>query len=100
MIPLIKLIRLKIPTTCEVTFENNAEKICYAGQMIYANVRLNLEKEKKVRGVYVIFKGYSCAAIQVGRTRFKGKEVYLNEKTYFIHNDDGKLKLIKLLKIC
>lgn len=71
-------------TTCEVTFENNTEKICYAGQMIYGNVRLNLEKVKRVRGVYVRFKGYSYAVIQGGQHRFRGKKVYLSQKTFFL----------------
>lgn len=81
-------------TTCEIEFENNPMKVVYGGQLLRATVRLNLTKEKKVRGVYFQLYGRAYASWTeyewfggLNSNRWKvytGNEEYLNEVSYFV----------------
>lgn len=75
---------------CEIEFENNPNKIYFAGQMLRGTVQLTLTEAKTVRSIYIQIhgKGY-CRWIQ-GRASYTGKQEYLNETTYFIGGSDGK----------
>lgn len=39
-----------MPTNCEITFDNNEERVYYGGQSITGHVHLTLSKEKIIRG--------------------------------------------------
>lgn len=42
-----------MPTTCQINFENNLQKIVFAGQKLHITVRLKLTEEVKVRGIHI-----------------------------------------------
>lgn len=96
-----------MPTTCNITF-NNSNRVFYSGQLLSGTVRLNLWKEKRVRGVYIkIFgkgnvqwseyctidhdpqnqignRSTSPSTRKMGHTvYYTSSEDYLNEKIYF-----------------
>lgn len=76
-------------TKCYITFVDNRLKVYSAGQMLNGNVRLVLEEEKKVRGVYVRIFGEAYASIRNGKSTYTGKETYLNDKTYLVGSERG-----------
>ncbi|XP_055302464.1 arrestin domain-containing protein 17-like [Sitodiplosis mosellana] len=83
-----------MPTTCEIEFENNPLKVVYAGQLLRVALRLNLTKQKKVRGVYFQLYGSACASwteyewfggLHSNRWKiYNGNEEYLNKVSYFV----------------
>lgn len=46
-----------MPTTCEICFENNPQKICFSGQKLHITVRLKLTEEIKIRSIYIQLRG-------------------------------------------
>ncbi|XP_055295416.1 arrestin domain-containing protein 17-like isoform X2 [Sitodiplosis mosellana] len=42
-----------MPTTCQINFENNAQKIVYSGQKLHITVRLKLTEEINVRSLHI-----------------------------------------------
>lgn len=82
--------------TCEIDFENNPNKIFYAGQLLRGTVRLTLREEEKVRGVFIRI--YGKAYCRWTRRRGKstvtyvGREDYLNQTTYLIGAEEGIIK--------
>lgn len=102
--------------TYEIEFENNPMKVFYSGQLMRGTVQLNLIKQKKVRRIYIHLYGgayaswteYACFDFELGnwysdhRKTFSGKEVYLNDGTYFVgapKDDDESCKESKPLKL-
>lgn len=85
----------KMPLTCEIDFENNPQKVLYAGQLLRGSVRLTLTEEKNVRGVYIRIYGTAYCHWTEGsgdnRKSYTGKEDYLNEKTYFVGDNHGNV---------
>lgn len=83
-----------MPTTCEIDFENNPEKVLYAGQILSGTIKLTLTSEKRVRGVYILItgKGYCHWTKGSGKNRhdYTGREYYLDEKTYLYGDENGK----------
>lgn len=82
-----------MPTTCTINFENNPMKVIYSNQMLRGTIHLNLTRTKNVRGVYICISGKASAKWEEYSKSssdshewdtFKGKEDYLNERTYFI----------------
>lgn len=77
-----------MPITCDIKFENNPAKVVSAGQPICGKVRLALTERKIVRGVYIQIYGSAFVRwIDVQNERpkeYTGKEVYLNEISYFV----------------
>lgn len=86
-----------MPTTCEIDFDNNPQKVFYAGQLLRGSVRLTLTKENSVRGVYIRIYGTAYCHWTSGsgdnRKSYTGKEDYLNEKTYFVGDSNGNVVL-------
>lgn len=82
-----------MPTTCDIEFENNPQKVVYAGQLLRGTVRLTLTEEKNVRGIYIRIYGKAYAHWSRGsgksRRTYTGEEHYLNETTYFVGGRDG-----------
>lgn len=82
-----------MPTTCDIDFENNPEKVLYAGQLLSGTIKLTLTSEKRVRGVYVQItgKGYCHWTKGSGKNRseYTGREYYLDEKTYLYGDENG-----------
>lgn len=82
-----------MPTTCDIEFNNNPQKVLYAGQLLSGSVRLVLTEQKTVRGIYVriIGKAYCHWTEGTGDNRksYTGSEEYLNEKTYFVGGEHG-----------
>lgn len=76
---------------CEIDFENNPNKIIYTGQVVRGTVRLTLNEEKNVRGVYIRIygKAYCRWTRRRGRVTYVGKQNYLNETTYLIGAEEG-----------
>lgn len=84
-------------STCEIEFDNPM-KVFYSGQLMRGTVQLNLTKQKKVRRIYMHLYGGAYASwteyfcLDFGfhnwysdhRKTFSGKEVYLNDGTYFV----------------
>lgn len=42
-------------TTCEITFDDNPDRVYYGGQTVYGRIQLILGKEKTIRGNYESF---------------------------------------------
>ncbi|XP_055312538.1 arrestin domain-containing protein 17-like [Sitodiplosis mosellana] len=86
-----------MPTTCIVDFENNPEKVIYAGQLLRGTVQLTLTEEKNVRGVFIQIRGeaYAHWSKKKGkRTKnYTGEEIYLDEKTYFVGGSEGEVRI-------
>lgn len=84
-----------MPTTCIVEFENNPQKVVYAGQLLRGTVQLTLTEEKNARGVYIEIRGeaYAHWTKKKGkRTKhYNGEEEYLNERTYFVGGSEGNV---------
>lgn len=79
-------------TTCDITFENNRLKVFSTGKLLRGSVHLTLQEEKKVRGVYVRIWGRAYARVRSGKSTYKGKEDYLNEKIYLVGGRNGEIK--------
>lgn len=77
-------------TTCKIEFENNPNKVLYAGQTLRGTVELALTEAKTVRGIYIQIHGKGFCKWRSGKATHSGKENYLNETTYFIGGNDGK----------
>lgn len=89
---------------CDIEFENNPNKIFYAGQLLRGTVRLTVKERKNVRGVYISIQGKAyCRWSRNGGRRsivYVGDELYLNEIKYLIGAQDGKFILsIKQLQM-
>lgn len=82
-----------MPTTCEINFENNPQKICFSGQKLHITVRLKLTEEIKIRGIYIHLRGTAHVRFVVddaGRGgNFTTDEDVLNIRKYLV---DGKSK--------
>lgn len=81
--------------TCHISFENNPLKVCSPDQWILGNVRLTLQEEKKVRGVYVRILGRAYAKKKIATIEFEGEERLLSKQTYLIGSENGKDKIEK-----
>lgn len=81
--------------TCDIDFENNPNKIFYAGQLLRGTVRLRLNDRKNVRGVHIRIDGKAyCRWTRNGGRRHRvyiGNELYLNETKYLVGGDEGKM---------
>lgn len=83
-----------MPTVCEIEFEKNPTKMVYAGQLLRANIRLSLTKQKTLRGVYFQLYGSSKASwteyewfgsLHTNRWKiYTGNEEHLNRVSYFV----------------
>lgn len=49
--------KFRMPTTCQINFDNNLKKIFFAGQKLHITVRLKLTDEKIVRGISIHLRG-------------------------------------------
>lgn len=83
-----------MPTTCEIDFENNPEKVLYAGQLLRGTIKLSLTSEKTVRGIYILIHGKAYCHWTKGSGKnsrsYTGSEDYLREKTYLYGDENGK----------
>lgn len=81
-----------MPTTCQINFENNPQKVVRSGELFRGTVQLNLAEEVNVRGIYIQLYG---GAYTHWRERFKfyrthtGNEDYLNQQTFFAGGTSG-----------
>lgn len=73
-----------MPTTCEMTFEKNALKVFTPGQWMLGNVRLIVEEEWKMHGVYVQIWGRAYAKKKKANFLFNACEDYINKKVYLV----------------
>lgn len=87
-----------MPTTCDIDFENSPQKVLFAGQLLRGTVRLNLTGEKIVRGVYIRIHGKAYADWSEGsgkhRRTYTGNETFLDERTYFVGRDTGRVQIV------
>lgn len=79
-----------MPTTCEIEFENNPDKIIYAGQLLRGTVWLTLTKEKCVRSVYIEIYGKAMAEWSECST-YGGKQTFFDEKICLVGDTAGSL---------
>lgn len=83
-----------MPTTCNITFDNNPQKVCYSGTLLQGSVFLTLTNSKSVRGLFIKIKGDAHARWSEGsgknKRTYTGEETYLNERTYFAGGANGK----------
>lgn len=83
-----------MPTTCDINFENNPEKVYYAGQLLRGTIKLTLTSAKTVRGVYIVISGRAYCHWTTGsgknRKSHTGNEDYLEEKTYLYGDENGE----------
>lgn len=89
-------------TRCEIKFRHNTLGIYYAGQTIHGTVELHLAKPKVVQGVFITFDGFAYTTWTERKSyrvngetkwrtvRYRGRETYLNSKTYMKRAADGK----------
>lgn len=96
-IRVIVLLPIKMPTTCEIEFRDNPQKVVYAGQTLFGLVHLTLTEEEIVRGVYIRIKGEAYARWYTNRMRigqyrkiYSGEEVYYDEKIYLVGSEIGE----------
>lgn len=82
-----------MPTTCEINFENNPQKICFSGQKLYITVRLKLTEEIKIRGIYIQLRGIAHVRFVIDDARRNGNfttdEDVLNIRKHLM-NEKGK----------
>lgn len=83
-------------TICEIEFENNPEKVFYAGQILRGTVNLTLAEEKIVRGIYVLITGkaYCYWKEESNDLNRMGRENYFEEKTYLYGHENGKITYV------
>lgn len=90
-----------MPTTCEIDFENNPEKVLYAGQLLRGTIQLSLTSQKIVRGIYILILGKAHCHWTKGsgknRKSYTGNEEYLEEKTYLYGDQNGKNAMSHLM---
>lgn len=80
-----------MPTTCEIEFENNPDKIIYAGQLLRGTVWLTLTKEKCVRSVYIEIYGKAMAEWSDMDSTYGGKQTFFDEKICLVGDTAGSL---------
>ncbi|XP_055295178.1 uncharacterized protein LOC129564951 [Sitodiplosis mosellana] len=94
---------------CRINFENNSDKVYYSGELISGTVRLELMNRKKVRGVYIEFRGdahtewYEDVEKEEGtgddrktvtvREWYRGHENHLNSKIFLSGGSFGEMFL-------
>lgn len=80
---------------CEIDFDNNPQKVLYAGQLLSGSVRLMLIEQKTIRSIYIRIYGKAFCqwALGGGDTHrlYTGSEDYLNEKTCLAGDSDGNV---------
>lgn len=93
---------LNMTTRCEIRFKDNPLGIYYAGQTIQGTVELHLARPKTVQGVFISFDGFAYTTWTETKTvqrhgksesrtvRYRGRETYLNSKTYMKRAEDGR----------
>lgn len=91
-----------MPTTFDIEFENNPEKVAYAGSLLRGTVTITLTKKKNVRSIKFRIKGRAhadntgcldveCPSAHHHRARDSDK-IYLEKMFYFIVNASGNWK--------
>lgn len=78
-----------MPTTCEIEFENNPQKIVYAGELFRGTVRLHLTKKLNVRNMYIRINGKGSISWDEGNTTYTTVESYGDNKMNFVNNTNG-----------
>lgn len=76
-------------TKCDIEFENNPNKVVYAGQMLRGTVKLKFTEPKMVRAIYIQIEGKANCNLKEAILQYIGQEVYLNETTRFIDGYGG-----------
>ncbi|XP_053681278.1 arrestin domain-containing protein 17-like [Anopheles nili] len=89
---------------CDVQFDNNPQGIFRAGDTVSGTVEIQLEQQKKVRGIALRINGFAAtfwnAKIKDNesgpgkgkknkKTHFNGREDYFGTVTYFVGSDVG-----------
>lgn len=81
-----------MPTTCQINFENNPQKVVHSGELFRGNVQLNLAEEVNVRGIYIQLYGgaytHWCEGFKFWQ-KHTGNEDYLNQRTFFAGGTSG-----------
>lgn len=93
--------------TCNIEFENNPNKIVYAGQVLRGTVGLTFSEPKTVRSIYIRIYGKGYCRWKQGKNYQTGREDYFNEMTFLRNDGNRKLQTIynkdfkcNLKKIC
>lgn len=76
-----------MPTTCQIDFENNPDKVAYSGQLLRGTITLTFSRRETVSGIFLETTGRAHAHWKfdsgIKRHRsYTGYENYLYEKTY------------------
>uniref|UniRef100_A0A182QW93 Arrestin C-terminal-like domain-containing protein n=1 Tax=Anopheles farauti TaxID=69004 RepID=A0A182QW93_9DIPT len=87
---------------CDVQFDNNPQGVFYAGDTVNGTVEIQLDKQKKFRGIALRINGFAAtswnAKVAAGdaktpkknkKTHFNGREDYFGSITYFVGSDVG-----------
>ncbi|KAJ6645788.1 Arrestin domain-containing protein 17 [Pseudolycoriella hygida] len=86
-----------MPTTCDIIFDNNPQKVVYSGSSLNGTVNLSLTEEKKLYGIYLelIGKAYCTWTRSSGKSsvRYTGEENYLNQKLYFVGSESCDVRM-------
>lgn len=83
-----------MPTTCVIEFENNPARVIYTGQILRGRVHLKLTKAKTLHGIYIKVVGSAKTHFKTHDSSKaatnKGKEEYLDERSYLVGAPNGK----------
>lgn len=84
-----------MPTTCDINFENNPQKMCFPGQKLHITVRLKLTEEMKVRGIYIHLRGTAYVRFVIDDAKRSGlfttDEDVLDIRKHLIDGEGKKL---------
>lgn len=81
-------------TTCKISFDNNPEKVFYAGQLLKGTVDLHFKSNKSVRCIYVRVQGFGFVHWKEHRRPCQGNEDYMNAMTCFVGSfNNGNVSL-------
>lgn len=83
-----KRFEVKMPTTCEIDFDDNPMKIVLAGELLCGTVRLKFTKEQCVRSIYIRMYGHASVKLD-DPTRSSNRQTYLNKKIFLVRGNNG-----------
>lgn len=76
-------------TTCEIEFENNPDKVIYAGQLLRGTVWLTSTERKRIRVVYIQISGKAVTRWSDSDSSYGGKQILFNQQSNLVNGSNG-----------
>lgn len=80
-----------MPTTCEIEFKNDPDKVIYAGQLLRGVVFLTLTEMKRVRAVYIRIsrKAETSWNGPDPKSSYRGEQISVIQESYLVDGRNG-----------